>query len=63
MSSGIGLDALRLLHSKGYHIFGSIRKAEDAKKLSETYPDRFTPLLFDVQDHDAENGNLPTLIS
>ena len=53
VSSGIGLDALRLLHSKGYHIFGSIRKGEDAKKLSETYPDRFTPLLFDVQDHDA----------
>lgn len=53
VSSGIGRDALRLLHSKGYHIFGSVRKTADAQKLIQEYPERFTPLIFDVQDHDA----------
>lgn len=53
VSSGIGGDALRLLHQKGYHIFGSVRKEADAKRITTTYPERFTPLVFDVQDHDA----------
>jgi len=55
VSSGIGRDALRLLHQKGYHIYGSVRKEADAKLLTETYPKHFTPLLFDVQDQDAVN--------
>lgn len=50
VSSGIGRDALRLLHSKGYHIYGSVRIEADAKSLTEAYPQRFTPLIFDVQD-------------
>lgn len=53
VSSGIGRDTLRLLHSKGYHIFGSVRKEADAQKLTLEYPERFTALIFDVQDHDA----------
>jgi len=53
VSSGIGRDALRLLHSKGYHIFGSVRRTADAQELTHEYPERFTPLIFDVQDHDA----------
>ena len=53
VSSGIGRDALRLLHQKGYHIFGSVRKETDAKLLIEAYPQGFTPLIFDVQDQDA----------
>ena len=52
VSTGIGRDALNLLHKKGYNIFGSVRKEADAKKLSESYPERFTPLIFDVQNHD-----------
>ena len=55
VSSGIGRDALRLLHQKGYHIYGSVRKEADAKSLTEAYPQRFTPLIFDVQDQDAVN--------
>ena len=55
VSSGIGRDALRLLHQKGYHIYGSMRKKADAKSLTEAYPMRFTPLIFDVQDEDAVN--------
>ena len=53
VSTGIGRDALRLLHSKGFYIFGSVRKEEDATALSVEYPERFTPLVFDVQDHKA----------
>jgi hypothetical protein len=50
VSTGIGRDALRLLHQEGYHIFGSVRKETDAAMLQNTYPERFTPLVFDVQD-------------
>jgi NADP-dependent 3-hydroxy acid dehydrogenase YdfG len=53
VSSGIGRDALRLLHYKGYHIYGSVRKEADAKSLTEAYPKGFTPLIFDVQDQEA----------
>ena len=52
VSSGIGRASLDLLYEKGYHIFGSVRNQADADKLSKIYPDRFTPLLFDVQNHD-----------
>jgi len=52
VSSGIGGASLDLLYEKGYHIFGSVRNQADADKLSKIYPDRFTPLLFDVQNHD-----------
>lgn len=52
VSSGIGRASLDILHAKGYHIFGSVRKQADAEKLSKIYPDRFTPLQFDVQNHD-----------
>jgi NADP-dependent 3-hydroxy acid dehydrogenase YdfG len=55
VSSGIGRDALRLLHHKGYHIYGSVRKEADAKSLTEAYPKGFTPLIFDVQDQEAVN--------
>ena len=55
VSTGIGRDALRLLHQKGYHIYGSVRKEADAKSLTEAYPQRFTPLIFDVQDQNAVN--------
>jgi NAD(P)-dependent dehydrogenase (short-subunit alcohol dehydrogenase family) len=53
VSTGIGRDALRLLHHKGYYIYGSVRKTEEAEALSKEYPERFTPLVFDVQDHNA----------
>ena len=52
VSSGIGRASLDLLREKGFHIFGSVRNQADADKLSKIYPDRFTPLLFDVQNHD-----------
>ena len=53
VSSGIGRDALRVLHAKGYHIYGSVRKKAYADSLITKYPERFTPLVFDVQDQEA----------
>ena len=52
VSSGIGRASLNLLHKKGWNIFGSVRNQSDADNLSKIYPDRFTPLLFDVQNHE-----------
>ena len=52
VSSGIGRASLDILHAKGYHVFGSVRHQADSDHLSKIYPDRFTPLLFDVQNHD-----------
>lgn len=52
VSTGIGRASLDLLHAKGYHIFGSVRNQADADNLLKIYPDRFTPLRFDVQNHD-----------
>ena len=52
VSTGIGRATLDLLHQKGYHIYGSVRKEEDADELSAIYTTRFTPLRFDVQNHD-----------
>ena len=52
VSTGIGRATLDLLHSKGFNVFGSIRNQADGDKLSKIYPNRFTPLQFDVQNHD-----------
>ena len=52
VSSGIGRATLDILLGKGYHVFGSVRNQADADELTKIYPDRFTPLRFDVQNHD-----------
>ncbi len=49
VSSGIGLAASRAAIAVGFHVFGSVRRLEDAPELGE----HFTPLLFDVRDRDA----------
>lgn len=53
VSSGIGYACLKYFISQGCHVFGSVRKAEDASRLSETFGINYTPLLFDVTDSDA----------
>lgn len=52
VSTGIGRATLDLLHQKGYRIYGSVRTKEGAEELSSIYTSRFTPLRFDVQNHD-----------
>lgn len=50
VSSGIGLGTVRVLIARGAHVYGSVRRDEDAARLRAEFPDRFTPLLFDVTD-------------
>lgn len=55
VSSGIGNGTVRVLLERGYRVFGSVRRSEDAKRLSEELGGRFTPLIFDVSDSEAVN--------
>lgn len=53
VSTGIGWGTVKVLTGKGLHVFGSVRKAADAARLSRDFPERFTPLVFDVTDEGA----------
>ena len=53
VSTGIGYESLKALISKGYHVYGSIRKQIDADRLKEELPKGFTPLIFDVTDQEG----------
>ncbi|MGF7181539.1 SDR family NAD(P)-dependent oxidoreductase [Tunturiibacter psychrotolerans] len=53
VSTGIGLETTRLLLSKGYRVFGSVRKQTDADRLQKQMGDRYVPLIMDVTDADA----------
>ena len=53
VSSGIGSAIAARLAEAGYHVFGSVRRAEDAARLAERLGNRFTPLRFDICDTDA----------
>ena len=50
VSTGIGLAAASELISRGYHVFGSVRKEADAQRVQADLGGSFTPLLFDVTD-------------
>lgn len=50
VSTGIGYAAAADLTGRGYHVFGSVRRAADAERLQAEWGERFTPLLFDVTD-------------
>lgn len=53
VSTGIGYDLAKVFVKNGYTVFGSLRKQEDAQRLSSSLGDQFKPLIFDVTDHDA----------
>jgi nucleoside-diphosphate-sugar epimerase len=53
VSSGIGLATACLLAGRGIHVFGSVRRLEDASGLMAELGARFTPLLLDVTDGGA----------
>ena len=53
VSTGIGRGAVIVLADKGWHVFGSVRKEADALSLQQELGDRFTPLVFDVEDNAA----------
>ena len=53
VSTGIGWGTTKVLVENGVRVFGSVRKAEDADRLSAEFGDAFIPLLFDVTDEGA----------
>ncbi|MCB8943437.1 MAG: SDR family oxidoreductase [Ardenticatenaceae bacterium] len=50
VSTGIGYAAAAELGQRGYQVFGSVRRAEDAEHVQAELGANFTPLLFDVTD-------------
>lgn len=52
-STGIGYDLVKVFLKNGYTVFGSVRKQEDADRLSKAFGADFAPLIFDVTDHQA----------
>jgi len=53
VSTGIGWGILKVLIQKGFRVFGSVRKTEDAERLSREFGENFIPLIFDVTDEPA----------
>jgi len=53
VSSGIGWGTAKVLVQHDFHVFGSVRRTEDADRLSAEWGEAFTPLLFDITDEQA----------
>jgi NAD(P)-dependent dehydrogenase (short-subunit alcohol dehydrogenase family) len=53
VSTGIGYASAKLLTKAGFRVFGSLRKDEDARRLSSELGPNFNPLMFDVTDEKA----------
>ena len=50
VSTGIGWGIVKVLSQHGYRVFGSVRKAQDAERLTKEFGEGFVPLLFDIRD-------------
>ena len=50
VSTGIGHAAAQELIHHGFHVFGSVRRDDDAQRLGRELGERCTPLVFDVTD-------------
>ncbi|KRA62644.1 oxidoreductase [Caulobacter sp. Root656] len=55
-STGIGWAVAQVLTQRGFHVFGSVRKAADAERLTAAFGPAVTPLMFDVTDEAAVRG-------
>lgn len=53
VSTGIGWGIVKVLIQSGFRVFGSVRKTEDAERLSRELGLNFVPLIFDVTDEPA----------
>ena len=53
VSTGIGRGTTKVLVSKGFRVFGSVRKQADADRLQSEFGGGFVPLMMDVTDADA----------
>ncbi|MEO1256588.1 MAG: SDR family NAD(P)-dependent oxidoreductase, partial [Bacteroidota bacterium] len=52
-STGIGYDLAKVFVTNGYKVYGSVRKQEDAERLSNELGKNFHSLIFDVTDFKA----------
>lgn len=50
VSTGIGWGILKVLIQGGYRVFGSVRKTQDAERLTRELGAAFVPLIFDITD-------------
>ena len=53
VSTGIGWGILKVLIGQGYRVFGSVRKAQDAERLTKEFGEAFVPLLFDITNEEG----------
>jgi NAD(P)-dependent dehydrogenase (short-subunit alcohol dehydrogenase family) len=53
VSTGIGWAITKVLVQHGFRVFGSVRKTQDAERLSKEFGEQFVPLFFDVTDEAA----------
>jgi NAD(P)-dependent dehydrogenase (short-subunit alcohol dehydrogenase family) len=53
VSTGIGWGIAKVMTTKGFRVFGSVRKQADADRLTAELGERFSPLIFDVTDEAA----------
>jgi NAD(P)-dependent dehydrogenase (short-subunit alcohol dehydrogenase family) len=53
VSTGIGWGITKVLIQRGLRVLGSVRKTQDAERLSKEFGELFVPLLFDVTDEAA----------
>ncbi len=53
VSTGIGHATTKVLISKGFRVFGSVRKQADADRLQTEFGEGFVPLMMDITDADA----------
>ena len=60
-STGIGWGCCKVLAARGFHVFGSVRKAADADRLAKEFGSAFTPLTFDITDPAAVAAGAKTV--
>src|SRR5215831_1446747 len=53
VSTGIGHASTKVLLDRGFRVFGSVRRQEDADRVQQQFGEAFVPLLFDVTNEAA----------
>lgn len=53
VSTGIGYACVKVLLSRDFRVYGSVRNQTDAERLQRDFGESFVPLLFDVTDEAA----------
>src|ERR1017187_9396525 len=53
VSTGIGHATTKVLISKGFRVFGSVRKQADADRLQREFANGFVPLIMDISDSEV----------